>query len=348
MNEEYEMTVEQDREAFLKELEKNRITWKHVVVGVLTVLVFVVLITFEVRAMTSRVKKLGQSADQNVQKSFTADDEVIQKYFPFNDRFLSPEPTELLGKRYSEICELFGHPESDRDFADGNNGFCFTVMYDQEVTIDLHFKDNALFRVALYSGEEDYDKALSIAGEKYGNMISCYEQKKRCCFLYDDSCDYWVWNVDGSTHQQYISRYQDNISYYISDELLTKDCLELIGQSYMQICQRFGFEMSEDDLNEDGEGYFKYTVFDYTDDSKDEVVRFEFTDRKLSCLEYHIPAEKGDIYETLAANADKEFGEPYFSTEDVEIKYYRLENDYGFNLKKWYDGSIVEKIGIYK
>ncbi len=349
MSEVKDNIAEQDIQNSDRPAEKKRPAFKYVIVGAVAVLFFVAVIFLEIKMMTGKGRELFNKKGADVQKSFSADDEVIQKYFPFTDHYLTGEATELLGMRYDEACKLFGHTASDADFSDGCDGFYFIVKYDCDVTVDLHFKNNELYRVAVYSAAEDYDKALSAAEEKYGDMFSYDEETNKCCFVNDDSCDYWVWlPEDGRTHQQFISRYKDDIGYYVDEGFFGKDCPELMGQSYMQICKRFEYEMSEDDFDSDGGAYFGYTIFRYEDPDRDEYVRFNFFDSKLGELKLVIPAEKADLWDSIAAKAEEAYGEPLMSTEDDDYRVYSVTPELSYIMELDYDGRVIQRYTQYK
>ena len=328
--------------------EKKRPAFKYVIVGAVAVLFFVAVIFLEIKMMTGKGRELFNKQGADVQKSFSADDEVIQKYFPFTDHYLTGEATELLGMRYDEACKLFGHTASDADFSDGCDGFYFIVKYDCDVTVDLHFKNNELYRVSVYSAAEDYDKALSAAEEKYGDMFSYDEETNKCCFVHDDSCDYWVWlPEDGRTHQQFISRYKDDIGYYVDEGFFGKGCTDLLGQTYMQICDRFSYEMSGDDLDSAGEGYFGDSIFRYIDRDKNSYVRFIFSDSRLQQLKFTMPAEKADMFDSIAAKADQAYGEPLVVTEKEDHRVYSVSDDMVYILKKGSDGQVIQEYKQY-
>lgn len=332
-----EMTFEQDREAFLKELEKSRFTKKHLIVTIIAVLFFTGIAVGEYRLIKKELRGNQEQASSR-NRELTADDDVVKQYLVYEDGFFHDDAKALLGMTYSEICKLFEHEENESDLSSESDGFAIYVEYDEEVIVDFHFRNKKLYRVALYSGLETYDAASAAAEQAYGSMFEYVEEKEKQAYHVEGTYDFWLWKTEDSTHQQYIDEDDDQIGYYIKDNFLSEDCLELIGKPYIEVCNRFGFETSEDDFTSDGEAKFTYSVFDYEDDLKDCKVYFRFRDNKLYHIAYYISGELEMDIGGVVEQAKGALGEPsgtvgdewfYFDEVGYNCKYILRESSMG-------------------
>ena len=310
---------------------------------VILIAVLAVLVIIEGGILLRKMKRQAKEDTASVQQNMalTAEDEAVKKYFSYEDGFFGDKASGLLGMDYSSICSLFGHAENDDDLSGDSDGFCIYITFETEVCADFHFKDGQLYRVALYTPGEDFINAINKANELYGSCFRYRDEGQATYFTAGDDYDYWVWEKDGETHQQYIQRYCDNIGYYIDDMFFTPKCQELIGQSYVNICENFGYEITEEDFDEYGCAEFTYTVFDYDDKHEDAFVRFDFgEDQKLWRLTFYCSANN---YEAVCEAADSVFDEPFI---DENAYFFEISDTVDYNVYLMNDERMVQTYAV--